>query len=113
MPAIEVMHTARGTKFDPTVTHQGFAVSHVANFAMELIKLAMIQPCLPDGEDSAGNRQYRMLTEQEVVERAVKITEVAFSAFEAREWVAQMPALVDLLREEEGQIGFGAKSEAA
>jgi hypothetical protein len=104
---VEVEKVSDHQKYDATVTHQRIAIGKAASFAMDLMKLAMIQPCVPDGEDSSGTRQYRVLTEQEVVARALKITELAFAEFQSREWTAEIPSLSDLRRDGAG-VGFHA-----
>lgn len=98
-------------ELDQIITHQRVHVSSVAQFAMGLMNVGMLQPCVPDGEDSGGTRQYRMLTEQEVVVRAIKIAETAFSTFLERGWAAEAPPLDALRRRELKSMGFVPRAD--
>jgi hypothetical protein len=112
---IELAKISREEKveLDQILTHQRIHVGNVAQFAMALMNVGMLQPCVPDGEDSHGSRQYRMLTEQELVDRSMKIAEMAYAAFLEKGWVAKAPPLDDLRRPERDPIGFHKQANGA
>jgi len=93
-------------RLNQCITHQRIAVSYASQFAMDLMKLAMIQPAVPDGEDSNGTRQYRMMTEAEVVGRAMAIADLAFEAFKSKGWIADAPTMADLMNAEGRPMGL-------
>lgn len=95
---VRVAPTETHEKFCSYALHQRIAISHKGQFAMDLIKLIGIV-----GPDDV------LLTEEEVVDRAVKIAELAFAALEERGWTEEVPGLDDLTPS--GQVmGFGGKA---
>lgn len=48
---------------------------------------------IPDGEDSAGRSKLRLLTPQEVVDRATETADIVVDAFRTLGWVAASPSL--------------------
>ena len=63
-----------------------------AQFAMELSKQLGVALACPDGEDSSGKQKFRMLTPEEVAERACAISESMFAGFEDRGWILDLPS---------------------
>jgi hypothetical protein len=66
---------------------------------------------MPNGEDSAGRQQLRLATEEELVERAVKITELMFAAIRQKGYVLSVPTLAEI--EAESKAYWKAKEDRA
>lgn len=62
-----------------------------ATFAMDLIRGSMMV-AIPDGKDNTGANTFRAMTEEEIVERCLTVTDKAFEAFRARDWMIDYPA---------------------
>ena len=62
-----------------------------AMFAMEMMKQFGLVVGGPDGEDSTGRQKSRLMPEEEVVARAVKIADLAWKEFESRGWLLETP----------------------
>ncbi len=45
----------------------------------------------PDGEDSAGRAKLRLMTADELVERSCEVAEKLLAAFQARNWMIDVP----------------------
>lgn len=54
---------------------------------------------VPDGEDSAGRAKVGLATEEQVVDRACKVTDLAFKQFENRGWILNLPTHGELKKE--------------
>ena len=64
-----------------------------AKFAEEImIRLSLIS-AKENGEDSAGRQKLRTLTDEEVVQRACNIAELAYREFEKRDWLIDVPSV--------------------
>jgi hypothetical protein len=87
-------------QYHQVMVHQRVAVSYVASFAMDLIKSAICQG-IPN---SKGDGFERMLTPQEVVERATTTASIAFEDFQKRGWIIEQPALERLNTND--KVGF-------
>lgn len=57
-----------------------------ARMAMEMIVKWGLVAGENGGEDSAGRHKLRLATPEELVERAVKVAEIACQAFEGKNW---------------------------
>jgi len=68
------------------------ALFQEAQFANDLMKHLAIVAAVPDGEDSTGRQKLRMMTEQEVVERATVIARLAFIAHKENGFILDLPA---------------------
>jgi len=102
---IDVHTIGPGEKYKQAMLHQRVALCHVALFAQDLMKvaIALSEPVL---EPAAGEQRFRMLTEGEVVNRAVKVAELAYAAFENKGWSAEVPSFNELLIASEDKVGF-------
>ena len=49
-----------------------------------------------DGEDSSGRSKLKLATEEEIVKRAVKMTELAFAEFSSRGWITNIPTIKEM-----------------
>lgn len=67
-------------------------VNAEADFAMELMRHLAIAIGHPDGEDSAGRAKLRLMTPQEISNRACEISRCAFDEFEKNDWLVALPA---------------------
>lgn len=105
---VEVARVGRNQTYDGLVTHQRVAIGYAAQFAMDLMKVL----CIGDATPGAEKDLKVLLTEEQVVARAVKLTELAFEAFEQRNWTTVTPAFGELLHDDGGAIGF-TKEKAA
>lgn len=63
-----------------------------ARLASDLMKNLSIVACVPDGVDLAGRSKLRLMTEIEVVERATKIADLAWTEYRKRGWLLDVPA---------------------
>lgn len=82
--------------------HSKHAPDPRMDFARQLITHFGVIAGAPDGEDAAGRQKGKLLEPDEVVNRAIAITEKAFAAFEERGWLIELPsvdALYDMARE--------------
>jgi hypothetical protein len=61
------------------------------DYALHLMTHLAIAAAIPDGEDTAGRQKLRLMTPQEVVDRACEISKLAFQQFQAREWTLKLP----------------------
>ncbi len=105
---IEVAVISATIKCKQVVAHQRIQHSHISLFASELMKVGSFVPAIPAGEDKRGNTRYRLMTPNEIVERSIKISEQAFSAFDKMGWTADVPAFGGLI-ENDNPTGFLAK----
>ena len=71
--------------------HQAEVPGVEANFVLALIEKWGLVAGAPDGEDSAGRAQMRLLTPEEVVTRAMATSRLAFGAFREAGWLVQTP----------------------
>jgi hypothetical protein len=62
-----------------------------ATFAMQLANDLAIATAVPDGEDSAGRQKIRMMTPDEVTERACQIAAKMFAQFDKCGWLMDLP----------------------
>jgi hypothetical protein len=62
-----------------------------AEFAMGMIERMSLYCANPDGEDSAGRAKLRLMTPEEIANRACDIAAAAFAQFEKRDWLLQVP----------------------
>ena len=67
-------------------------VDQRANIASELLTRWGMIAALPDGEDSAGRQQLRLMTPEELVHRACVVADLAWSTFAERGWLLSLPA---------------------
>lgn len=89
--------------YDQPLTHQRVAISHTAQFAMDLMKVIAIPL---DQQKKGGQLQ----SEESIVARAVKIAEMAFATFEDRGWTTVIPPFSDLLHDDGQSMGFRQKA---
>lgn len=84
-------------------------LSQEAEFARSLIhSWGMIGR--EDGETSAGHCKVRMLTEKELVQRAVTTTHLAMQAFRDNGWVIQCPTIEEITAEDPPKTGFWSQN---
>lgn len=62
-----------------------------AVFAQELMRQLAIAAAHPDGEDSSGRQKLRLLTPEEIVERACEISSKSYAEFAKRGWLLEIP----------------------
>lgn len=63
-----------------------------AELAVQLMEKFGMIAGTADGEDSTGRVKARLLTEQEVVDRACNCAQLAYDAFYAKGWILTIPA---------------------
>ena len=63
-----------------------------AQLTRRLVEHFAIIAASPDGEDSSGRQQCRMMTETEVVERAFKIADLTWAKFREQDLIMDVPA---------------------
>ena len=62
-----------------------------AQFANDLMKHLAIVAAVPDGEDDCGRQKFRLMTEEEVVERATAIASLAFGLHGYNGLILELP----------------------
>lgn len=71
------------------MVHDTEVMNNEARFVLVLLeKWGMIQGT-DDGEDSAGRAKIRMMTVDETVDRAIDMSQAAFTAMRARGWIVE------------------------
>ncbi len=76
-----------------------------AQFASNLIQ-AWGMTGADNGETSGGHQRGKPIEPEDLVERAVLTTQLAFAAFRQQGWLIDMPPIEDLLPEAESKTGF-------
>lgn len=79
------------------LTHETEMLTMEGRMAFCLIEKWGMVAATVNGEDSAGRSQIIELTPDQVVDRAVSITEKALAAFRSKEWIVQGPDISELL----------------
>ena len=67
-----------------------------AEFARELILRWGMVAAIQNGEDSAGRHQLKLLTPQEVVDRAMEVTLLTFKAFHDNDMIVKIPTIEEM-----------------
>jgi|SRR6185312_15013219 len=62
-----------------------------AQIAVEIAKQLGIVACIQDGEDSTGRQKLRLLSPEEVADRAASIAHNLWCEFKRREWLVAVP----------------------
>ena len=108
-PIVEICVVSEKMRYDQVMQHQRTATSNAGSFAMDLARsMAIAGVPLPEC-DGAGHQMMRLLTPDEIVTKAITITELLFSAMEKKNWVAEVPTFSSLLRDEFDDVGFRSK----
>jgi len=77
--------------YDLQMIHSTKALQSVARLACALIERWGLVAGEIDGEDSAGRSKLRRLTPEELVKDACATADAAWSEFEARGWLLEVP----------------------
>jgi len=78
----------------PTVSlHETEHLDARARLAMEMMCRWGMVAGSPDGEDSAGRSKLKLEDEAAVVERACKMTALAFDEFNKNNWITHLPSM--------------------
>jgi tagatose-1,6-bisphosphate aldolase non-catalytic subunit AgaZ/GatZ len=86
-----------------TVTyHDRVVVSRMASVALDFMKIHMPASMLADVCSPDGTQK---LTFEEIVDRSIRLTELAYSALDEKGWVATLPALEEMA-EDDNRAGF-------
>ena len=62
-----------------------------AKIAIEMVQRWGVIAAMDDGEDSAGRHRVRLMTTEELVQRACDSAQKLTEEFEKREWVLKLP----------------------
>lgn len=93
------------SKAKPYIALSKFVGSGISSFAFELIQVMVANPLWPTDE-VAGNRQkFRQPSPEELVTRALSISEIAYEKMLNAGWIHEMPG-IDEMYEDNGQVGF-------
>lgn len=95
-------------------THERYKMTPIAVLAVDIARSLSIG-AIPDGETSSGEQRHRLLTTEEIVDKAVAISEMVYAAIESKGWVQELPSLEDMenFAGEEERTGFLTKAEGA
>lgn len=69
-------------------------LDQVASIAKEMAERWGMVAALPDGEDTSGRQKLRIMTPEELVERACTVAELLWLDFEKRGWTLDIPEFV-------------------
>jgi len=87
----EVISVNPGSRVDEQITiNERERLTDEGRFLLDLLRSA-VYACRPDSVSSTGEQLYRQCTPQEVVSRAVEITQLTFAAVDANEWKVEIP----------------------
>lgn len=75
-----------------------------AEFAMKLLGQWGLVAHAPDGEDSSRRQKFRPASPAEMVDRACNTADLAFAAFEEREWLTKLPSFDEAREQLEAQM---------
>ena len=78
--------------------HETEYLDQRARLTMDMIKHWGMVAGKPDGEDSTGRAQLKLASEEEVVDRAMKMTSLAFKEFNKNNWITHLPT-IETMRE--------------
>ena len=79
------------------VVHKREYPNITASLAMSLAeRWGMVLP-MPDGEDSSGRAKFRIATEDEVSDRAVRVAELLMMKIRDKGWIDISPPISELL----------------
>jgi hypothetical protein len=76
-----------------------------AEFASHLIRAWGIL-AVDDGETSVGHQKHKPIPVDDLVERVVSTTQLAFQRYRELGWIMDMPPIADLLKPQGGKTGF-------
>jgi hypothetical protein len=68
-------------------------LSEQAKMAFHLAEKLGMAAAKQDGEDSAGRQKLKLLTPEEVAERAISIVEHLWVAFQVKDWILPIPEI--------------------
>ena len=74
-------------------THDTEHLDPRAKVALEMMCRWGMVAGSPDGEDSTGRAKLKLESEEEVVERACKMTALAFERFNRDSWITHFPTI--------------------
>jgi hypothetical protein len=89
--------------------HRTFQPHGVAELAMKLAESWGMIAGIPDGVDDAGRQKLRLMTPDEVVERATQTAEAIYTKLHEKKWMVEVPMPV---LSERGQAKQAAALEA-
>lgn len=78
--------------------------NHRATFAIEMMVRIALASGETSGEDSAGRAKLELMSAKEVVQRACDIADNAFSEFEKRGWLIDVPGPELLTKQEDPHV---------
>lgn len=93
------------TKMKPTFSRNEMGFGHAGQYASDLVKLGFIGG-VADGENSDGSCRFRILTPEELVMRAVCVSELLFARMAELGWAVESPTLDQLVDETSRAVGF-------
>lgn len=96
---VHALRTDFGTSRKPVevMIHERKTPDNRARLAMQCIERWAMVAGEVDGEDSAGRSKLRRMTAEELVGHACDAAERAFSEFEKRGWLIEVPSYPDLV----------------
>lgn len=74
------------------IVHTLETLNEEARFACELMRHLSIVAGCPDGTDCYGKQKFRLMTPEEVVQRATEIASISFAEFRKRGLAVDLPA---------------------
>lgn len=102
---LRVVSPAAVATMKQSLVHEREKFSQEANFAYELIR-AWGMLGYDAGETSRGHQKVLPIEPNDLVDRAVLTTRLAFDTFREQGWIIDLPPADELLGEEARQAGF-------
>ncbi len=78
-------------KLKDPVLYYKFHLGLEARIAIEMVQKWGMIAAMDDGEDSAGRHRVRLMTVEELVQRACDSAQKLIEEFEKREWLLELP----------------------
>jgi hypothetical protein len=92
-PKLMVMKGFDGLRY---VRHETDSLTMKARLAVNMVEKWGMVAGIEDGEDGSNRAKFRLATPDELVERAISVTEKLFDKLNENKWIEQIPDFVEL-----------------
>lgn len=105
-PRAEVCLVKSDEAYKTIAFHSRFMVDGVGSLVLELVKLGSMDSVPSEHAGSVYHQALRLLTPQEIVDRASAIAQATYIELERIKAVHEVPAFADLKEADTGKVGF-------
>lgn len=102
---IRVLTSSTAATLNTSLVNEREKFCQEAEFASHLIRAWGVLG-EDDGETLAGHQKHKPISPDDLVERAVLTTQLAFQRYRELGWIIAMPPIDDLLRPQANKTGF-------